>query len=74
MEVVIKAMDILNQFGWHHFLHFSLFFIRSHDLFLVIVAMFHSTIFTVNIINIKNERKVNDFMQKKLMFFAFATC
>lgn len=76
MEVVIKAMDILNQFGWHHFISdcISHFFIRSHDLFLVIVAMIHSTIFTFNIINIKNERKVNDFMQKKLMFFAFATC
>lgn len=31
MEVVIKAMDILNQFGWHQYLrlHFSLFLSAS---------------------------------------------
>lgn len=35
MEVVIKAMDILNQFGWHHFISdcISHFFLSASSIY-----------------------------------------
>lgn len=83
MEVVIKAMDILNHFGWHHFIsdcisHFFFYQLPQFMITYIYTWPFLSYSYNVSKYNIhsqyhihKNERKVNDFMQKKLMFFFF---
>lgn len=84
MEVVIKAMDIQNQFGWHHYISdcISHFFYQLPQFmitctytwpFLSYSYNFQSTISTVNTIYIKTKEKETILFRRNICFFAFAT-
>lgn len=85
MEVVIKAMDIQNQFGWHHYISdciSHLFFYQLPQFmitctytwpFLSYSYNFQSTISTVNTIYIKTTEKETILFRRNICFFAFAT-
>lgn len=85
MEVVIKAMDIQNQFGWHHYISdcISHFFYQLPQFmitctytwpFLSYSYNFQSTISTVNTIYIKTKEKETILFRRNICFFAFAPC
>lgn len=85
MEVVIKAMDIQNQFGWHHYISdcISHFFFYQLPQFMIACTYtrpflsysynFQSTISTVNTIYIKTKEKETILFRRNICFFAFAT-
>lgn len=86
MEVVIKAMDIQNQFGWHHYISdcISHFFFYQLPQFMITCTYtwpflsysynFQSTISTVNTIYIKTKEKETILFRRNICFFAFAPC
>lgn len=86
MEVVIKATNIQNQFGWHHYISdcISHFFFYQLPQFMITCTYtwpflsysynFQSTISTVNTIYIKTKEKETILFRRNICFFAFAPC